>query len=56
MRISQTKIERTYIEHRERAKFYRENNKSGVNTKAAEYHRGYAAAMDDILRGHFYQE
>ena len=54
--ISYRKTTAAKREHENRAKELKENAQSEVNRKAAEFHRGYAAAIDDILRGHYSQE
>ena len=54
--ISYRKTTAAKREHENRAKELKENAKSEINRTAAEFHRGYATAIDDILRGHYQGE
>ncbi len=51
MEIIVTDILETVDEHRARCSELKESAQSEINRRAAEYHRGYADAMEEIARG-----
>lgn len=51
MKVSEARIRAAEDEHARLSDDLKENAQSEVNRKAAEFHRGYAIALRDILNG-----
>ena len=51
MKISQKQLEAIFVEHANREEELKAEAETEVNRKAAEFHRGYAIAIRDILNG-----